>query len=95
MVRRGVGPIYTILDRKYGFDELYSFLFGRGARAVGTGLWKGGDVGVIDGVFVNGSARAIGWIASVIRYFQSGYIYHYAFTMIIGILVLLTMIFVA
>jgi NADH-quinone oxidoreductase subunit L len=95
MVRRGVGPIYTILDRKYGFDELYSFLFARGARAVGTGLWKGGDVGVIDGVFVNGSARAIGWIASVIRYFQSGYIYHYAFTMIIGILVLLTMIFVA
>jgi NADH-quinone oxidoreductase subunit L len=94
MVRRRAGVIYTILDRKYGFDELYSFLFARGARAAGTGLWKGGDVGVIDGVFVNGSARAIGWIASVIRYFQSGYIYHYAFTMIIGILVLLTMIFV-
>jgi NADH-quinone oxidoreductase subunit L len=50
---------------------------------------------VIDGVFVNGSARLIGWIASVIRHFQSGYIYHYAFTMIIGILVLLTMIFVS
>jgi NADH-quinone oxidoreductase subunit L len=95
VVRRKLALIYTILDRKYGFDELYSFLFARGARAVGTGLWKGGDVGVIDGVFVNGSARAIGWIASVIRYFQSGYIYHYAFTMIIGILVLLTMIFVS
>jgi NADH-quinone oxidoreductase subunit L len=94
-VKRRLSLIYTILDRKYGFDELYSFLFARGARAVGTGLWKGGDVGVIDGVFVNGSARAIGWIASVIRYFQSGYIYHYAFTMIIGILVLLTMIFVS
>ncbi|MGZ9004766.1 MAG: NADH-quinone oxidoreductase subunit L [Burkholderiales bacterium] len=94
VIRRKFGVIYTILDRKYGFDELYSFLFAGGARALGTGLWKGGDVGVIDGVFVNGSARLIGWFASVIRYFQSGYIYHYAFTMIIGILVLLTMIFV-
>jgi NADH-quinone oxidoreductase subunit L len=78
-VRRRLSLIYTILDRKYGFDELYSFLFAGGARAVGTGLWKGGDVGVID--------------ASIIRYFQSGYIYHYAFTMIIGILVLLVMVF--
>jgi NADH-quinone oxidoreductase subunit L len=86
--------IYRVLDRKYGFDELYSWLFAGGARAVGTGLWKGGDVGVIDGVLVNGSARLIGWVASVIRYFQSGYIYHYAFAMIIGILVLLTLMFV-
>jgi NADH-quinone oxidoreductase subunit L len=93
LVKRRLSLIYTILDRKYGFDELYSFLFAGGARAVGTGLWKGGDEGVIDGVFVNGSARAIGWIASIIRYFQSGYIYHYAFTMIIGILVLLLMMF--
>jgi NADH-quinone oxidoreductase subunit L len=91
--RRKFGLVYDILDRKYGFDELYSWLFAGGARAVGTGLWKGGDIGVIDGV-VNGSARLIGWFASVIRYFQSGYIYHYAFTMIIGILVLLTLIFV-
>ena len=95
MIKRHFGLIYTILDRKYGFDELYSFLFAGGARAVGTGLWKGGDVGIIDGVFVNGSARVINWVASVMRYFQSGYIYHYAFTMIIGILVLLTMIFVS
>ena len=83
--------IYTILERKYGFDELYSWLFAGGARALGTGLWKGGDVGIIDGL-VNGSARLIGWFASVIRYFQSGYIYHYAFTMIIGILALLMLI---
>jgi NADH-quinone oxidoreductase subunit L len=94
-VRRRFKLIYTILDRKYWFDEINFFVFVRGARGVGTGLWKGGDAGVIDGVFVNGSARLIGWIASVIRYFQSGYIYHYAFTMIIGILVLLTMIFVS
>ena len=84
--------IYVVLDRKYWFDELYSFLFASGARLLGTGLWKGGDVGVIDGVFVNGSARLVGWFASVMRYFQSGYIYHYAFAMIIGILVLLTLV---
>ena len=87
-------PLYTILDRKYGFDELYSWLFAGGARAAGTGLWKGGDVGVIDGLFVNGSARVIGWFAAIIRHFQSGYIYHYAFTMIIGVLALLTLILV-
>jgi NADH-quinone oxidoreductase subunit L len=90
VVQRRLRPIYNILDRKYGFDELYSWLFAGGARALGTGLWKGGDVGVIDGVFVNGSARLIGWTASVIRYFQSGYIYRYAFVMIFGVLALLT-----
>jgi NADH-quinone oxidoreductase subunit L len=82
--------VYRILDRKYGFDELYSFLFAGGARAVGTGLWRGGDVGVIDGL-VNGSARTIGFFAAVMRRIQSGYIYHYAFAMIFGILVLLTL----
>ena len=93
VIRRKAGFLYTILDRKYGFDELYSWLFAGGARMLGTGLWKGGDVGIIDGLVVNGSARMIGWFAALIRYFQSGYIYHYAFTMIIGILVLLTLIF--
>jgi NADH-quinone oxidoreductase subunit L len=93
VIRRKAGFLYDVLDRKYGFDELYSWLFAGGARAVGTGLWKGGDVGVIDGLLVNGSARVIGWFAQVARYFQSGYIYHYAFTMIIGVLVLLTLMF--
>jgi NADH-quinone oxidoreductase subunit L len=93
-IKQKAGVLYTVLDRKYGIDELYSWIFAGGARAVGNGLWKGGDVGVIDGLLVNGSARLVGWTASVIRYFQSGYIYHYAFTMIIGILVLLTVIFV-
>ena len=94
MLQSRLRVLYDILDRKYGIDTLYSWLFAGGARAVGRGLWRGGDVGVIDGLFVNGSARLVGWFASVIRYFQSGYIYHYAFTMIIGILVLLTLIFV-
>jgi NADH-quinone oxidoreductase subunit L len=86
--------IHTILERKYGFDEAYQWLFGNGAVRFGTGLWKGGDMAVIDG-FVNGSARAMGWFAAVIRTLQSGYIYHYAFAMIIGILILLTMTFLA
>jgi NADH-quinone oxidoreductase subunit L len=94
VIKKKAGVLYTILDRKYGFDEAYQMLFGNGAVRFGTGLWKGGDVAVIDGVFVNGSARLIGWFATVIRRFQSGFIYHYAFTMIIGILVLLTMVFV-
>jgi NADH-quinone oxidoreductase subunit L len=94
VIKGKVGVLYTILERKYGFDEAYQRLFGDGAVRFGTGLWKGGDVAVIDGVFVDGSARAVNWFASVIRFLQSGFIYHYAFAMIIGILVLLTLMFV-
>jgi NADH-quinone oxidoreductase subunit L len=94
VIKARAGFLYTILDRKYGFDEAYQMLFGNGAVHFGTGLWKGGDVAVIDGFFVNGSARVVGWFAMVIRHFQSGFIYHYAFTMIIGVLLLLTMIFI-
>jgi NADH-quinone oxidoreductase subunit L len=93
VIRRRAGFLYTMLERKYGFDEAYQLVFGDGAVRFGTGLWKGGDVAVIDGLMVNGSARAIGWLAAVSRYLQSGYIYHYAFAMIIGILILLTMAF--
>jgi len=94
VIKDKVGLVYTILERKYGFDEAYQWLFGDGAVRFGTGLWKGGDVAVIDGVLVDGSARAVVWFAAVIRTLQSGFIYHYAFAMIIGILVLLTMIFI-
>jgi len=90
-----LGFFYTVLERKYGFDEAYQWLFGDGAVRFGTGLWKGGDMAVIDGVFVDGSARAVNGIAFIVRTLQSGFIYHYAFAMIIGILVLLTMIFIA
>ncbi|MDH3288876.1 MAG: NADH-quinone oxidoreductase subunit L [Betaproteobacteria bacterium] len=93
VIKEKAGLIYTVLERKYGFDELYQWLFGDGAVRFGTGLWKGGDVAVIDGIFVNGSARLVGWFALVVRHLQSGFIYHYAFAMIIGILVLLTMTF--
>ena len=95
LIARRLSVPYKILERKYGFDELYSWLFAGGARALGTGLWRGGDVGVIDGLIVNGSARVVGWFAAVIRHLQSGYIYHYAFAMIFGILVLLTIMVMA
>ncbi|HXV10573.1 MAG TPA: NADH-quinone oxidoreductase subunit L [Burkholderiales bacterium] len=95
VISRKAGFLYTLLERKYGFDELYQWLFGNGAVLFGTGLWKGGDLAVIDGVFVNGSAKVVGWFAAVVRRLQSGFIYHYAFAMIIGILVLLTMVFLA
>ncbi|MFY9315785.1 MAG: NADH-quinone oxidoreductase subunit L [Burkholderiales bacterium] len=79
------GPVYALVEKKYGFDEFYSWLFAGGARAVGTGLWKGGDQRTIDGVMVNGSARLVGWFSGVIRLVQSGLIYWYAFMMIFGV----------
>jgi len=90
VIRRAFGPIYTLLDNKYYLDKINEVVFARGAVAIGRGLWKEGDVVVIDGI-VNGSARFIGWFAGVIRFLQSGYIYHYAFAMIIGMLGLLTL----
>jgi NADH-quinone oxidoreductase subunit L len=84
-VAMAFGPLYALVERKYGFDELYSWLFAAGARVVGTGLWKGGDQRVIDGVMVNGSARLVGWFSGVIRLAQSGLIYWYAFMMILGV----------
>lgn len=90
-LRRQWGMVVTILMEKYGLDRFNDWFFAGGARALGTGLWKGGDIAVIDNVMVNGSARLVGWFASVVRQLQSGYIYHYAFAMIIGVLLLLTL----
>ena len=90
-LKKIAGPLYTLLDRKYYIDEFYSWLFAGGARALGGGLWKIGDVKVIDGFFVNGAARVVGWTALLVRRFQSGYIYHYAFTMIVGVFVLMSL----
>ena len=91
VIREKAGLLTTILEHKYGFDEFNQWFFANGAVKVGTGLWKGGDVFVIDGVLVNGSARLVGAIAGVVRWLQSGFIYHYAFSMIIGVFVLLTL----
>ena len=93
VLRRRWGVVVTILMEKYGLDRFNDWFFAGGARALGRGLWKGGDVAVIDTLMVNGTARLVGWIASVVRHLQSGYIYHYAFAMIIGVLLLLSLMF--
>jgi NADH-quinone oxidoreductase subunit L len=86
---RSFNWLYRILVNKYGFDWFNEKILAPGVRMLGTGLWKGGDEAVIDGALVNGSARAVGWISSVFRYAQSGYLYHYAFAMILGLASLL------
>jgi NADH-quinone oxidoreductase subunit L len=78
------------LENKYYFDRFNEVFFAGGAFAVGRTLWKVGDQAVIDGVAVNGSARFVGGIAQVTRLIQSGHIYQYAFSMIIGLFALLT-----
>ncbi|ALM81702.1 NADH-quinone oxidoreductase subunit L [Bordetella sp. N] len=82
--------VNRILENKYFVDWFNEQVIARGARCLGRGLWQAGDRGLIDGVIINGSARLVGWVAGVSRYLQSGYIYHYAFAMIIGIVALVT-----
>ena len=83
-------PLYTLLENKYYLDWFNENILARGARALGTGLWKVGDQKLIDGLFVNGSWKVVAWVSSLVRRLQSGYIYHYAFGMIIGVFVLMT-----
>jgi NADH-quinone oxidoreductase subunit L len=89
-IRKIFQPIYTLLENKYYFDWFNENVLARGARMAGVGLWKGGDQAVIDGALVNGSARTVNWVAGVVRWVQTGYLYHYAFAMIIGVFVLMT-----
>jgi len=84
------GWLYRLLDNKYYMDRINEVVFAAGARRLGGGLWRRGDQSVIDGIIVNGSARLVGWFAGVVRTLQSGYIYHYAFAMIIGVLALMS-----
>jgi len=81
--------LYRLLVNKYYFDWFNENVVAAGVRGFGMGLWKRGDEATIDGVLVNGTARAIGAIASVVRQVQTGYLYHYAFAMIIGLALLL------
>ncbi len=83
-------PIYTILDNKYYFDKFNEYILAGGARRLGTFLWQRGDVGVIDGMAVRGSVGFVGLLSALVRHFQSGHIYHYAFTMIFGVCALLS-----
>jgi NADH-quinone oxidoreductase subunit L len=86
MIKSKSGFIYNLLDNKYYMDKINEVLFAGGARLLGRGLWNIGDKGLIDGLIVNGSAKLVGWTSSVVRLFQTGYIYNYAFVMIIGVL---------
>ena len=81
--------LHTVLVEKYGFDWINERIVAPAARALGGGLWHGGDETLIDNGLVNGSARLVGWVGSVVRYAQSGYLYHYAFAMILGLASLL------
>lgn len=82
--------IYTLLDNKYYFDRFNDWFFAGGARGASSLLWKFGDIKLIDGLVVNGSAKVVGLFSGVVRKLQSGYIYHYAFSMIIGVFILMT-----
>jgi NADH-quinone oxidoreductase subunit L len=77
--------LYTILANKYGIDWFNEHVVMTAARLLGGGLWRFGDQIMIDDGLVNGSARTVGWLGSVMRYAQSGYLYHYAFAMILGL----------
>ncbi|AMM23339.1 NADH-quinone oxidoreductase subunit L [Variovorax sp. PAMC 28711] len=89
-IKRSFGPVYRLLENKYYLDWINENIIARGTRALGTGLWKGGDQAIIDGALVNGSWKIVGRIAGAVRWLQSGYIYHYAFAMLLGIFVLMT-----
>jgi NADH-quinone oxidoreductase subunit L len=87
---RALRPLVVLLENKYYMDWINENILARGARLLGVGLWKGGDRALIDGLLVNGSWKVVGRISSVVRWFQSGYLYHYALVMILGILVLMS-----
>jgi NADH-quinone oxidoreductase subunit L len=87
--RNAFKPLVRALENKYGFDTLYQALFARGSLVLGRGLWRGGDVALIDGAVVNGSATLVERIAAMLRWVQSGFLYHYAFAMILGLIALL------
>ncbi len=89
-IKRMAMPVYTLLENKYYLDWFNENVLARGARALGMGLWKGGDQALIDGTLVNGSWKLVGWFSGLVRRLQSGFIYHYAFGMILGIFVLMT-----
>ena len=89
-IKASFQPIYTLLENKYYMDWINENILAKFARGLGIVLWKAGDQAIIDGAVVNGSWKLMGWISSVVRRVQSGYIYHYAMAMILGVFVLMT-----
>jgi NADH-quinone oxidoreductase subunit L len=89
-LRKQFSGIVKILEEKYYFDRFNEIFFAGGARKLGDGLFRYGDRAMIDGAMVNGSARGIGMLSGVMRHLQTGYVYHYAFVMVAGVLAFLT-----
>jgi NADH-quinone oxidoreductase subunit L len=88
-IQRRLGWLYRLLVNKYYFDWFNENVLARAGRGLGLALWRGGDEAVIDGALVNGSAQAVGWFAGRVRLIQSGFLYSYAFWMIVGLVLLL------
>jgi NADH-quinone oxidoreductase subunit L len=89
-IRDRFSTLHTLLMNKYYFDTLVEKWIPRGSASLGNALWRVGDVMLIDGAAVNGSARIVGWVAATVRQIQTGYLYTYAFAMIIGLAVLIS-----
>ncbi|CAB3865054.1 MAG: NADH-quinone oxidoreductase subunit L [Achromobacter pulmonis] len=89
-IKSNLSGVNKVLENKYYVDWVNEQIIARGLRCLGRGLWQTGDRGIIDGLLINGSARVVGWVSAVSRHLQSGFIYHYAFAMIIGIMALVT-----
>ena len=89
-IKANLSGVNKILENKYYVDWFNEQVIARGLRCLGRGLWQTGDRGIIDGILINGSARVVGWVAAISRHLQSGFIYHYAFAMIIGVMALVT-----
>jgi len=88
-IKSALKPLWIILDRKYWVDDVYFAVFAKGGVKLGRLFWKGGDAAVIDGVLIDGSTSVVQRVALGMRRLQSGYLYHYAFAMIIGLILLL------
>jgi len=88
-IKSKVEWLYRLLDNKYYFDRFNEIVFAATARGIGQVLWRLGDALMIDGLIVNGSARLVGWFSGVVRHMQTGYLNHYAFAMISGLILLL------
>ena len=89
-IKRVFHPLYVLFENKYYMDWINENILARGARALGTGLWKGGDQTIIEGGVVNASWKLVGWVSTLTRQLQSGYLYNYALVMILGMFVLMT-----
>lgn len=89
-IKARVQPLYRLLENKYYLDWINENILAKGARALGVGLWKVGDQAIIDGGVVNGSWKLVGAISGVVRWVQSGFIFHYALVMILGVFALMT-----